>query len=158
MKLLSRNRNKTDGEERSPSVLSKVQQEMDSMFERFFRGSWGAPAEMFRGRDGWGPSVDVVDGPKDVTVTVELPGVDPGELDISLHGNTLVIAGEKRDEHEEKGKDFYRSERSFGSFRRMVELPVGINAEKVSAEHANGVLKVRLEKHESVKPRKITIR
>lgn len=158
MKLIPKTKQKTDAvEARTPDVFSKVQREVDNLFERFFKGSWGAPLEPFGGVQAWGPSVDVVDGNKEVVVKVDLPGVDPKDLDISLTGNALVISGEKKDVQEEKGKDFYRSERTFGSFRRTVELPSVVDAEKVKAEYTNGVLTVRLEKHESVKPKRIAV-
>jgi len=159
MKLIPRIKPKTSvATVGAPDVFSKLQTEMDSMFDRFFKGSWGAPLELFASRGGWGLSVDVVDSDKEVVVKADVPGVDPKDLDISLAGNTLVISGEKKEEHEEKGKHYFRSERAFGSFRRSVELPAAVDAEKVKANYSNGVLTVRLDKHESVKPKKIAVR
>ncbi len=69
----------------------------------------------------------------------------------------LTVSGEKKESREEKGKNVYRSECSYGSFRRSVELPAGVDAEKVSAEHKNGILTVRVGKSESAAPKRIPV-
>ena len=159
MKLAVRNKAKEGNSNATvPEVFSKLQTEMDRIFNRFFQGDWSAPMNLFGAKGAWGPSVDVIDGEKEVIVKADLPGVEPKEFDISLSGNLLTISGEKKEFHEEKGKDFFRSERHVGAFRRCVELPTGVNSEKVTADYKNGVLTVRLEKVESEKPRKITVR
>ena len=145
-----------NGESNLPS-LGSLRRGMDQIFSRFLENPWGGLDLPFAPSSGWIPSVDVVDGAKEVTVRAEIPGVDPKDIDVSVAGGTLTIAGEKKSEHEERGKDFYRSERAFGSFRRSVVLPEGVDADKVSAEHANGVLTVRLPKSQSAIPKRIAI-
>jgi HSP20 family protein len=92
------------------------------------------------------PHVDVVDTDKEIKVSAELPGMDDKDIEVTLNADTLTIRGEKKEEKEEKGKDYYRSERSYGSFMRTVPLPLTIETEKVSASFAKGVLTVKLPK------------
>ncbi len=159
MKLALRNKAKAGNSSSPvPEVFSKLQTEMDHIFDRFFQGEWNAPMNLFGAKGAWGPSVDVIDGVKEVIVKADLPGVEPKDFDISLSGNLLTISGEKKEFHEEKGKDFFCSERHMGAFRRCVELPTRVNSEKVMADYKDGVLTVRLEKVESEKAKKITVR
>jgi len=168
MKLLSKKREKTGsvparGSSMFNEVFNDFQFGMDRLFDRFFHDPWATPGS-WNGWGGWTgpgggihPSLDVIDGEKEVTVKAELPGVDPKELDITVSGNLLVISGQKRDSREEKHSAYYRSERMFGAFERRVELPSTANSEKVHADFKDGVLTVRVEKHEGVKPKKIPL-
>jgi len=106
----------------------------------------------------WGPVVDVVENADSVTVKAELPGIDPKDVDISVSGDTLTIKGEKKEEKEEKGKSFYRVERTYGSFCRSISLPTGVEADKAKADYKDGVLSVTLPKSEKVKAKKIPIK
>lgn len=119
-------------------------QEMDRLMDDFFSGfdlrPPSARPEMFV------PHVDVVDTDKEIKVSAELPGMDDKDIEVTLNADTLTIRGEKKEEKEEKGKDYYRSERSYGSFMRTVPLPLTIETEKVSASFAKGVLTVKLPK------------
>lgn len=140
------------------SALSRFRAEMDRLFERFFRDPWSVFDETsWASSWGWNPALDVIDGEKEVTVRAEIPGVDPKDVEVTVSGNLLTIAGEKKDVSEEKGKNFYRSECSYGSFRRSVALPEGVDADKVQAEYSNGVLTVRVAKSKTAAPRKITV-
>lgn len=94
----------------------------------------------------WSPSLDVSESDEEITVSVEVPGVDAKELDITVSGNVLTISGEKRKETEERQGGVCRAERSYGAFRRSVTLPDSLDSEKVSAEYENGVLTVHLPK------------
>lgn len=130
--------------------FGSLQKEMDRVFEEFFRRS-GLPMR-------WGPVVDVVENADSVTVKAELPGIDPKDVDISVSGDTLTIKGEKKEEKEEKGKSFYRVERTYGSFCRSISLPTGVEADKAKADYKDGVLSVTLPKSEKVKAKKIPIK
>jgi len=92
------------------------------------------------------PHIDIVDTDKEIKVSAELPGMDDKDIEVTLTAETLTIKGEKKEEKEEKGKDFYRSERSYGSFLRTVPLPVSIETENVTASFEKGVLIVKLPK------------
>lgn len=135
---------------RTPGV-SRLHAEFDRLFDRFF----GSESE---GRPGWAPSVDVIDSEREYTVRAEMPGFDPEDIEVSLTGNTLVLSGEKKDEHEDKWKGFVRSERRYGAFRKAIPLPAGADPAKVTAEYHRGILTVRLAKSETKKPRQIPVK
>ncbi len=119
-------------------------QAMDRIFDSFFHG---LEMEPFRRMPGtFNPSIDVVDGAKEIKVTVELPGMDEKDIDLSLDANSLTIKGDKREEKEEKGKNYHRTERVYGSFSRTIPLPVEIDADKAEAHFRKGVLTVTLPK------------
>jgi len=124
--------------------VHEFRQAMDRLMESFFDG-FDAP-HFGRRSDAFVPQVDVVDSDKEIKITAELPGLDEKDLEVSLTREALTIKGEKREEKEEKGKDYYRSERSYGSFARTIPLPAEIDAEKVAASFKKGVLTVKLPK------------
>jgi HSP20 family protein len=118
--------------------------QLDTLFEDWFGRSMGGTLA---------PRVDLSETAKEVTLKVELPGVDEKDIDVSLSGNQLTVKGEKRSEQEEKtdgdgGRVFHRVERSFGAFQRVMTVPFDIEPDKVSAEFKNGVLTVTLPKPE----------
>lgn len=128
--------------------LATFRQEMDRLVESFFGGSDFHPFGRRLGT--FMPQVDVADTDKEIKVTVELPGLGDEDVEVSLTKEALTIKGEKKEEKEEKGKDYYRSERSFGSFTRTIPLPVEIDAEKAEASFKKGVLTVNLPKTKQV--------
>lgn len=105
---------------------------------------------------GFSPDVNVSETDQEVRVTAELPGMDVKDVDISINHNVLTIRGEKKEESEEKGKNFYRMERSFGSFQRSIPLPAEVvDADKAEATYKNGILTIVLPKlPEAQKPLK----
>ncbi|MDN3513186.1 MAG: Hsp20/alpha crystallin family protein [Candidatus Brocadia sp.] len=137
-----------------PSI-SSMQEEMNRMFDRFFRG--GDLAE-FGVAGTWVPPLDLSETADKVTVKAEIPGMDPKEIDISIQGDTLTIKGEKKEEKEEKGKNYYRMERRYGSFSRSIDLPASVDSNKVTAECKNGVLEITMQKKEEVKPKQISVK
>lgn len=138
----------------SPTV-SSLQDEMNRVFDRFFRG-WDL-SELGIETGAWVP-VDLSETADKVIVKVEVPGVDPKEINISIQNNTLLIKGEKREEKEEKGKTFYRIERRYGSFSRSIDLPSSVDTNKITAEYKNGVLEISIQKKEEVKPKQISVK
>ena len=134
---------------RYPNVqypLHQLRDGMDRLFESFVREPLGGMDWSPWGAGKWSPAIDVAENDKELTVRAELPGIDPKELDISVAGNQLVISGEKKESSETQGKDFCHSETRYGTFRRTISLPEGIDTENVDAEYANGVLTLRLKK------------
>ncbi len=137
------------------------------LFEDFSRGFglserlWGEPLSLTTDVFGpqW-PSVDMSETDNEVCITAELPGVNKDNLGISLSDGKITISGEKKEEEEDKGKDFYRLERSYGSFRRTFSLPCEIDANNVDASFKDGVLKITLPKTEAARKRirKITVK
>ena len=115
------------------------------------------------GEDGWFighnvPSVDISETDAAVEAKVDLPGVDPKEIDIQLNGNVLTISGERKEEKEDKGKTYHRVERRSGSFSRSLSLPCPVEEDEVAAEFHEGVLTVTLPKTEDAKTRKIAVK
>ena len=123
-----------------------LRRRMDDMFEGFLHGFDLRP---FESRSGvFSPSIDVVENDKDIRISAELPGMEEKDIDVSLSRDSLTIKGEKREEKEDKGKGYYRMERSYGSFSRTVPLPSEIDQDKVKATFKKGVLTVTLPKTE----------
>jgi HSP20 family protein len=133
---------------------------MNRLFDDFF-GGWGlAPFREFPERwDTFSPRMDMVEGDKEVTVSAELPGMDEKEIGVSLSHGVLTISGEKQEKKEDKGKNYYRMERSYGSFQRSVPLPGEVDEAKVEATFKKGVLTITLPKTAAAQARKrITIK
>jgi HSP20 family protein len=121
-----------------------LRREMDSLFDNFFRGFDVEPFESRLGA--FSPKVDVTENDKEIKVTAELPGMDEKDIDVSLQSDMLTIKGEKKEEKEDKGKDYYRMERSYGSFSRSIPLPVEVETNKIEAKFKKGVLSITLPK------------
>jgi HSP20 family protein len=116
---------------------------MDHLFDDFFESFGLTPFEPF---GAFSPRVDVSETDKEIKVSAELPGLDENDIEVSLARNLLTISGEKQEEAEDKGKNFYRMERSYGSFRRTIPLMVEVEADKIKAKFQKGVLTVTLPK------------
>ncbi len=129
------------------SPIVSFQNEMNRMFDNFFRDPFG-PISLRETRmfGEFTPRVDVVESETDFKVTAELPGMDAKDIQISLEHDALVLSGEKKGEHEEKGKGYHRLERSFGAFTRVIPLTTEIEEGKVDAQFKNGVLTITLPK------------
>ncbi|HSJ83711.1 MAG TPA: Hsp20/alpha crystallin family protein [Acidimicrobiia bacterium] len=98
------------------------------------------------------PSIDLVKKDGELIVTVELPGIDPENVEVSLDDDILTITGEKTDEREISEDDRYMHERSFGKFQRRIPLPDGVSADKVTADYDKGVLTVSVPLPEDTTP------
>ena len=92
-----------------------------------------------------------------IVVKAELPGLNPDDIEVSVHGNTLTLSGEKKESSEDKGDNYYHVERRYGRFHRDVLLPAEVDAEKVEANYKDGVLTITVPKTEEAKPKKIKI-
>lgn len=138
-------------------AMSTLRSEFDQLFDRFFGEFEGAFPEMTGGGGAWLPAFELSEAGDDILVKAELPGVDPKDVEVTVSGNILTIAGEKRDEVEQREGVTYRCERRFGRFQRSIELPAAVDADKVRAENANGVLTVRLPRSETHRPRRVKI-
>jgi HSP20 family protein len=141
---------------RRPDGWKSLQEEMDRMFERVANG-FRVPAlrNWFERDPAWtyapafsfpNPAVDVTEDGKGFTVTVELPGLEEKDIDVTVAGGMLTIKGEKSFEKDDKDKDHHISERAFGSFQRSFALPDAVDADKIAANLAKGVLTITLPK------------
>jgi HSP20 family protein len=119
-----------------------LRREMDRLFERFFEAPW---AELPALGD-WTPALDLTEGKEAFVVKAELPGVEPGEIGVTLEGDLLTIKGEKEAKKEEKDERAHRTERTWGAFMRTIRLPAPVDAAKVAATFKNGVVTVTLPK------------
>ena len=136
-----------------------LQRDINRVFEDFW-GRFGQMTPAGAGPVGWGwqgPRTDLEDTEQAVEVTVELPGVDEKDIDVSLAGETLTIRAERKQEHGTGGNGWSLSGTSAGSFRRSFTLPPGIDQDKVTAEFKKGLLKITLPKTPEAQARVKTI-
>jgi len=117
-------------------------------FQRLARSAFGQASA---------PALDVVRHEGDVTLKLDVPGIDPEQLEVTVDRGILTISGKREEERTENDKFFVR-ERTMGTFTRRLRLPETLNADAVEASYANGVLEVRIPVIEQAKPRKIEVR
>ena len=133
--------------------LERIRREIDEMFDP-------APRRFFT--DGlfereFSPAMDVVENTDGFLVSIDLPGVDRKDIELSVADNVLTIKGEKKGGAEDKDGKVYRKESWEGSFQRTIALPQGVDPVKIDAKMQDGVLEVSLPKREEAKPRQITV-
>jgi HSP20 family protein len=152
--MLSRNRQELGRPE--PNVFGFLQREVDRLFEDFARGL--GPMSAANGK--LAPSMEVTETDKELVISAELPGLERKDVDISLDDNVLTIRGEKKSETspDDKNKNVHVSERSYGVFYRVLELPSGIDPSSVQATMSKGVLKITIPKPARAQPKKIEVK
>jgi len=133
--------------------LNALQSEMNRVFNAFF--DEGSDAGAARRR--WAPAVDLIEREDSLVLKADLPGLTEDDVQIEVRDNVLTIAGERKAEHEDKQNGYYRIERSFGRFSRVLQLPEGVDADRIAASFENGVLEVTIPKPEARQPRRIQI-
>jgi HSP20 family protein len=129
-----------------------IQGEMNRLFDTFL----GRPAGAVPGAR-WLPAVDMIETKDALVLSVEVPGLREKDVAVSITGDLLSIKGERRWEDESKDQKFLHVERAYGQFERFVQLPMAVQADKVTAAFRNGVLQVTLPKAEELKPREVKI-
>jgi HSP20 family protein len=183
MRIMSDAQGVTKTEQQAPQVggarpenlwqpFAALRNEVDRLFDSFWRGMGAGgtprreetePRSLWRLEGSFGlatPAIDVIEAEKEYRIKVELPGMDAGNVELTLSGDMLTIKGEKKDEREEKSESYHLSERRFGSFRRSFQLPRGVDRERVDASFDKGVLTVTLPKtaEAAAQQRKIDIK
>src|SRR5579863_3644187 len=134
--------------------FSTLQDRMNRLFRENYSGE---------GRDeslstsSFAPAVDVYEDEHNVTLKIEVPGIDEKDIDVRIENNTLTVRGERKIEKEEKEENYRRVERQYGSFTRTFNLPTTVDSEKVSANYDKGVLKIALPKKAAAKPKQIKV-
>lgn len=136
--------------------VEQLHSEIDRLFDSAFRGFWPAWAAGYPAPHGAEdsasvkPKLDVTGSDTVYTVTVELPGVDEKDVKLELRDRALIISGEKKHEHEEgsPGMGYYRMERSYGMFQRVLALPDDADADDIKATHKDGVLTITIPRHD----------
>lgn len=146
--------------EEALSPPDALRREVDRIFDDFRPAGWRLPFrrpsafELTWPRlEGWqvAPAMDMVEKEDAYEITAELPGLDEKNVEIKLANGNLVIKGEKKEEKEEREKEYYLSERRYGSFQRMFRVPEGVDTDKIDASFKKGLLTVTLPKSPTAK-------
>lgn len=165
--IIPRRRSKTENLPSRPQGgmmgFDSLRREMNRLFDEFTHDFWPERSSSFWGSQestSFMPEIDVKETDDTMIVTAELPGMKEDDLDIELTGESLILKGQKRQEHEEKSSEFHRMERRYGSFMRTISLPDEVDRDKVEAEFKDGVLRINLPKTEQGKShrRRITVK
>jgi HSP20 family protein len=135
--------------------LSSLQSDMNRLFNTFFDTPTAGSGTGASRR--WIPAMDLVETDEHFVLKADLPGLSDEDVHIDVADDVLTVSGERRSEHEDKRDGYLRVERSYGSFRRSLTLPEGVDADAVSASFERGVLEVRIPKPEQRKPRRVAI-
>jgi HSP20 family protein len=153
-----RGRERMPERRREADPFYELQREMNRLFDDFFTPFDRFSAGGFPLTSRWGerkpastafsPRVDVSETEKEVKVSAELPGMDEKNITVEMDDASITIRGERQEEQEEKGKNWYRREQSYGSFHRTVPLPASVHGEKAKAKFKKGVLTITVPKRE----------
>lgn len=135
-----------------PSDFLEMEHKFNRMFGNLFQ-DFG-----IHDRSLWNPAVDVEEKDQEYVVRVELPGITKDDVQITARENTLTIRGEKKQASEKKDSNYYRSERSYGSFERSFALPGGLKIDRIDASFKDGILEVTVPKAEEAKPKSIEVK
>jgi len=132
--------------------LAPLGEEMESLFDRFLGDESSWVSAMLA------PAMDLSETDKDISIRMDLPGVNAKDVDIQLNNQQLTVSGERKEEKEEKGKTFHRMERRVGRFSRSVTLPCAVEEDQIDARYKDGVLNIVLPKTFEAKTRHIEIK
>ena len=146
-------RSKRDGARRSSS--RDFAAAMEDLLDRFVR-NWPWPGATVEPR-GWTRAVDMVDRKNEIIVRVDVPGLSARDIDVSVDNGVLTISGERKEDWEAQGDDYYRCERWAGSFSRALMLPQGVDAEGIKATLKHGILEVHIPKTKESAEKRIEV-
>jgi HSP20 family protein len=137
--------------------LATMQDSMNRM-NRLFRESYNSegPEEALT-TTSFAPPVDIYEDEHNITLKLEVPGIDEKDIDVRVENTTLTVHGERKIEKEEKQENFRRVERQYGSFIRSFTLPSSVDPAQVTAHYDKGVLKIKLAKKAEAKPKQIKV-
>jgi HSP20 family protein len=141
--------------------LTNWERDMDRMMDDFFgrrMRSWWPERWFGRESEITIPSLDVYEEKDDIVVKAELPGMDKNDIEVNISDSHLTLKGEKKKEEKVEEENYYRCERSYGSFLRTVDLPAEVQADKIKASFKNGILEVRLPRSEESKTKEIKVK
>ena len=132
---------------------------MQNRINRFVRESYSpeGPEEALTTTTNFAPPVDIYEDEHNITLKMEVPGIDEKDIDVRIENTTLTVHGERKFEKEEKEENFRRVERQYGSFTRSFTLPSSVDPGQVSAHYDRGVLKISLAKKAEAKPKQIKV-
>src|SRR5208337_314728 len=130
---------------------------LQDRMNRLFRETYNEGQDESLTTSSFAPAVDVYEDEHNVTLKIEVPGIEEKDIDVRIENNTLTVHGERKIEKEEKEENYRRVERQYGSFTRTFNLPLTVDSEKVSATYDKGVLKITLPKKAEAKPKQIKV-
>jgi|SRR5687768_7890069 len=139
--------------------LGQLQDRINRAFDAYGRSSGpGRNDEGLMTTGTWAPPVDIYQtAEQELVLKAELPDISPEDIELNINNDTLTMSGEKRLSNEVNEDQYHRIERRYGAFSRSFSLPPSVDATRISAEHKNGVLTVRLPVREEAKPRQIKV-
>ena len=138
---------------KTPVTGLTLRDEMDRLFERI----WDREPEALATNSGWAPALDLTENKDAVIVRIDLPGIEPKDVHVNMQNNVLTLRGKKEVEKTEKDETYYRMERQYGSFTRIVRLPVTVDGTKVKATFKHGMLMIVLPKVPEAKAAEIPV-
>src|ERR1700736_5334906 len=130
---------------------------LQDRMNRLFRETQGSSQDEALTSSSFAPAVDVYEDEHDVTLKIEVPGIDEKDIDVRIENTTLTVHGERKIEKEEKEENFRRVERQYGSFTRSFTLPSSVDPGQVTAHYDKGVLKIKLAKKAEAKPKQVKV-
>ena len=136
----------------------ELEEEMERLFEEWPFGRVSPWSRRALAAREWTPRMDMFDREDKVVINAELPGMSKEDVDISVTGNILTIQGERKAEEEVKDEDYYCCEQYRGAFYRAIQLPSGLETDKIDATYDNGILEITLPKSPEVKPKRIEVK
>ncbi len=129
---------------------------LQDRMNRLFRDSYGDHEEALT-TSSFAPPVDVYEDEHNVSLSIEVPGIDEKDIDVRVENNLLTVHGERKFEKEQKEENFRRVERQYGSFTRSFTLPNTVDTENIQASYGKGILKIQLAKKAEAKPKQIKV-
>jgi HSP20 family protein len=153
-------RPRTSGWSGNPfSTLQRLADEMDHMFGDFGFGAHRAMSPFWRstGAGIWAPEVEVYQKDDQLFIKADLPGLEKNDVSVDVMENSVTIHGERKSEREDEHEGIFRSERSYGSFRRVIPLPEGALTDQAKASFRNGVLEITMPAPPASRGRRLEI-
>jgi len=131
--------------------LERMRREMDRIWDRFSRESSTYERD-------WNPSLDLMETEDSLVAEIEVPGINPDDIDISVTPDMLTVTGEKKQETGEQKKNYHIMERAHGRFSRSITLPTAVNPERVEARYKDGILTITMGKRQTAKGKRIEVK
>lgn len=128
---------------------------MDRLFEDSLNRLRGGEDDM--GHSTWAPAVDIYETSDMLVIKAEIPGVEKEDMSVEVKENALYLKGERKFEKEVKEENYHRMERSYGSFKRIFQLPTSVDENKIKANFKDGVLEIKIPKAEETKTKQINV-
>lgn len=155
LKSLIPSRQRSDVASPETALFGPLHRQIDRLFDDFARGlgplAAASGAHLI-------PRIDVAETDQAIEISVELPGLQRGDVEIALDDNVLTIRGESQAEEDRDDRNMHVSERAYGAFYRAIELPPGVDPSSIDATMSDGVLKIRVPKPANASPKKIEVK